>query len=117
MIVNKSHGGFSIKAIPDGTKTAAISTTPLGIATFSFSAEALEKAIIAVISNIDAPIMISTDPNTAPTTSLGVYVADAKTGGASIVIEGNTDINNLRMVSQNGTTANPTIVLHKLERL
>lgn len=89
------------------SKTAAV-TTVTGIAAFSFSAQELLDATVAVICTFTNNANFLTDGTNA-TTTFGIPLT---AGSGGVVFEGNANINNLKVVSQSGT-ANVTLALYK----
>jgi len=85
---------------------AIVGAAVVTIADFGFSVQELANAQSCTLSILQAPVNFlctGHDPNTL----LGIPLAIGDTS----IITGNTDVNNLRLISQTGANAHATVVL------
>ena len=89
-------------------KSASVSNTALGIASWSFTASHLAEADHAYITADGAAVKVLWTGDTA-TATFGHEIADA----GFLEVIGNTNINNISMIRADGTDATVTISLEK----
>ena len=91
-------------------KVNTVSNTALAIsnASWSWGSTDLSTAVKAVIS-ANAKSIVATFDGTDPTTTLGLPIAE----GASLSIDGNLNIQNMKLIRATGDDATVTIILWK----
>lgn len=92
------------------TKAATISSTAVAIsaAGWSWTAGDVEAADAAVITAHSQPVVVTWD-GTTPTATVGQHVAAA----ATIRVEGNANVQNVKLIRQAGSDATVSITLEK----